>query len=738
MPSSVDPYLRASPCAPNPLRSPRPFPAARAQPTLSAILWTLSAVAIATACYIIIRSCGYDVSIPAKYSSYFLLQIALPGYVVLSLARVRPLSPSTIIALGLPTGFAIEIFSFLACSAIDARGVLPWLPAVWLMIALLLRRQGRPFQINLSGLADAATVFALSALFLGMVIAAASQMYAESPLINGLPQRPIFHDWVYLLSRAAVIKHHWPIEDPSLAGTSLQYHYFLLVHVAAASRATDIDVTWLLLRLVVVPLGLIFTVQAYAVGKLLSRSRWGGVLAAVLAIVPGELSSATDYDHLAFLGLFVRWLYVSPTFFFGVIFFGALLLAIAQPIRRVPQVLWIGLLVAAATAAKGSVLPVLLGGLGLWLPWIWFHERRFPLRLCLMAAGIIAVFTTVYLATMAAWGAAGAVVQPFEVCRISEFWDQHAVPWTRLLKHTLHAPDFGTWLGGALTSLGVLAGTTGVRLVGAAYLVGRRNGQRLEFARWLAATAVASYAIGLTLHFDANSELYFLLLSRLPTAALAAAFVIDLARRWQAYRRIIGSGAAGWCSRLAVGSAALVIAPCLALQVVNTVTCHRGGLIDWIHFDPKTKINADLLPLYEVTTWLRDHTEPEAVLLTNAFTVKNLNADRGILVDHTTVGVHYYFSALTERRLWIEGPTYALDQTEARRRLIRSAQTFYAQRAPPQSLLRSGPSYIVLDHAVGDGATFSASYGRRVFANERFEVFHLNSRPASAALVSTN
>jgi hypothetical protein len=738
MPSSVDPYLRASPRTPFQIRAERPFADARAHPTLSAILWTLSALAIATACYIIVRSCGYDVSILAKYSSYFLLQIALPGYVALSLAGVRPLSPSTIIALGLPTGFAIEIFSFLGFSAIDARGWLPWLPAVWLTIALLVRRRGRSFQLNLSGVADAGTVFALSVLFLGMVVAAASQMYAESPLVDGLPQRPIFHDWVYLLSRAAVIKHHWPIEDPSLAGTSLQYHYFLLVHVAAASRATDIDVTWLLLRLVVVPLGLIFTVQAYVVGKLLSRSRWGGVLAAFLAIVPGELSSATDYEHLAFLGLFIRWLYVSPTFFFGVIFFGALLLAIAQPIRHRPQVLWIGLLVAAGTAAKGSVLPVLLGGLALWVPWLWFHDRCFPVRLFLTAIGIMAVFAAVYFVTMAAWGSAGAVVQPFEVCRISEFWDKHAIPWTRLLKHALHAPDIGTWLGGAFTALGVLAGTTGVRLVGVAYLVCRRDGHRLKLARWLAATAVASYAIGLTLHFDANSELYFLLLSRLPTAALAAAFTVDVFRRWRAYRRLMGTGAAVWFSRLAIGSAAVAIAPCLALQIVNTVTCHREGLIDWIHFDPKTKINADLLPLYEVTAWLRDHTESDAVLLTNAFTAKNLSTDRGILVDHTTVGVHYYFSALTERRLWIEGPTYALDQTEARRRLIRSAQTFYAQRAPPRSLLRAGPSYIVLDHAVGDGATFSLNYGRRVFANARFEVFHLNSRPASTTLVSTN
>lgn len=737
MPSSVDPFPCALACADNRVSN-RLATHVRSQLSITACLWTLSAAAIAIACYIIVRSCGYDATIPAKYAAYFLLQIALPGTVVLLLVGVRPLSPSVLIAIGLPTGFAIEIFSFLSLSSLNARYLVPLLPAFWFAIGLL-RYRGRMFTVRRLRLSsNPGTVLALSLLFLGMVLAAASQMYAESPLVDGLPQRPIFHDWVYLLSRAAIIKHHWPIEDPSLSGTSMQYHYFLLVHVAAASHATDVDITWLLLRLVVVPLGLILTVQAYAIGRLLSRSRWGGVLAAFLALVPGELSPATDYEHLAFLGLFIRWLYVSPTFFFGVIFFGALLLAVAQPIRNQRQIFWIVLLAAAGTAAKGSVLPVLLGGFALWIPWSWLRGRKLARRHLLLAGAMLAAFGIVYLVTMAAWGSAGAVVQPFEVCRMSEFWDKHAIPWTRLLKRTLHAPDFGTWLGGAVTSMGVLAGTTGVRIVGMAYLAGCRRGHRVDFARWLVATAVASYAIGLTLHFDANSELYFLLLSRLPTAALAAAFVVDITRRWRAYRRLADTGFAIWASRAGLYSAAATMIPCLGLQVANTITCHREGFVDWVHFDPNTKINADLLPLYEVTGWLRTHTENDAVILTNAFTVRNLKTERGILVDHTTVGVHYYFSALTERRMWIEGPTYALDQVEARRRLVRSAQTFYANRAPPRSLLRAGHSYIVLDHDVGDGASFSSNYGTRVFANSRFEVFRLKPIPAPSTVIVAN
>ena len=119
----------------------------------------------------------------------------------------------------------------------------------------------------------------LAVAFLATTLMAASQMYAESPLAAGLPTRAIFHDWVYLVSRAAVIKHNWPLDDPSLSGTPLQYHYFMMVHAAAASATTGVELTVILLRLVMVPLGAVLVAQAY----LLER---GVTAVADMGIVP--------------------------------------------------------------------------------------------------------------------------------------------------------------------------------------------------------------------------------------------------------------------------------------------------------------------------------------------------------------------------------------------------------------------------------------------------------------------
>jgi hypothetical protein len=699
--------------------------------------WMLAFACLAGAGAIVLRGCGYDAGIPLRYGGYFALQIGLPGVVALYLAGVRPLTPSTLIALGIPTGFAIEIFTFLGLSAADARGLMPFFPALWLAAGWLKYRRGHDVRWRADRTPRAGVALSFAVLFLAFVGITASQMYSESPLVAGLPQRPIFHDWVYLLSRAAAIKHGWPLQDPSLAGTPLQYHYFLLVHVASASVGTTIDVTWVLLRLAVIPLGVVLITQAYVLGRRLSGARWGGVVAAALTILPGEASRAPDYGHLVYLGLFLRWLYVSPTFFFGLIYFGALLLAIPCVRLRSPQLAWVALLAAAGTAAKGSVLPVLLLGLAVIGTWTWIRDGRFPRRIAILAATCGVAFATVYGLTMADWGSGEAIFQPFRICYVTEFWDRHAVPVQRALKRGLHAPFIGTWLGQSVVAAGVIAGTAGVRSLALPYLLLRHSRRRTVWVRWLGSTILASFALGLLLHFDGDSELYFIFLAQLPLAALAAAGGVEVVRRWRATHRAARSCAPP-ARRRAYGIPAAVLGAgslataCLVVQVGATWRGSRQGWNDWLHFNSTVRINDDLLPLYETTRWLKAHTEEDAILLSNAFTLPNLRSGRGILVDHTTAGVHYYLSALSERRLWIEGPTYLLDQAEARHRLVRAAELYYhARPLPPASGANS--RYAIVDHSIGDDASVPPGGALRVFANRRFEVFQLASAAETLA-----
>ena len=56
-----------------------------------------------------------------------------------------------------------------------------------------------------------------------------------------------FPDYPRWIAIAADAKHHWPIGDPSVAGEPLPYHYFVNIHMAAASQVTGLDLSVCLL-----------------------------------------------------------------------------------------------------------------------------------------------------------------------------------------------------------------------------------------------------------------------------------------------------------------------------------------------------------------------------------------------------------------------------------------------------------------------------------------------------------
>lgn len=728
-----------TPAVPPALTFPASAPARRILPVL---LWSTTGALLLAAAWLLFRSCSFDVRSVGAYGLYFAGSVFAPGLVCLRWITGRPLSWTWAIALGVPTGFALEILVFLSASALGLKVWLPVWPvaSVAAAVAWGFRSGGPALRWRLSS-RHAGVALALSALFLVTVVSAVSQMFSEAPLVTGLPQRPIFHDWVYLVSRAAAIKEHWPIEDPSLAGTPLSYHYFMMVHAAAASWSARLEVTLVLLRLMIIPLGAVLVVQAYLLGRWLGRSPVAGLWAALLTVCASGVSFRPDYERTDFLDLFSRWLYVSPTFYFGVIFFGALLFAVgwleSQPRLRLRAVVWLGLLAAAGTGAKGTVLPVLLLGLGIWMSVRWWRSRRLPARQGLIGAAMALCFGVVYVFVLSAWGAGTAEFDPFRVYHLTQFWQEYAVPCQRALKRWLDAPDVGTWLGALVCALGVFAGTAGVRLLALPYLLRIDPRHRAAMAAWLGAAVLASFLMGSLLHFDSNGELYLILLMRLPLAVLAGAALASGGARLRVFLAELPRGALRRADQFRLALLALIVVglgSTLLIQSSLWFARSRRGFADWLAVRPDLRINDDLVPMYEAMLWLRANSERHAVVVANAFTEKNLKEGRGVLVDHTTAGVHYYYSALSERHLWIEGPSYQLDLDRSRQRLALADRLFYRGYVPSSRVFARGPVYVLLDHAIGDGARLALPERHRVFSNGRFEVYRLpREAPVRAA-----
>ncbi|MBI5381384.1 MAG: hypothetical protein HZA31_05745 [Opitutae bacterium] len=642
------------------------------------------------------------------------------------------------IAIGIPAGYALEILSFLTLSALDARQVYFVLPAIWTSLGFVLMARRREGLVRLELPVERAGVaLALSLLVLVTVLTAASQMFSESPLNEGRPAVGLFHDWVYLLSRAATIKNHWPLEDPSLAGEPLQYHYFMLVHTAAASWVTGTEISLVFLRLVVVPFGIVIVFQAYTLGHRLTQQAWGGVLAALLTLMAGEVSLSADYMDPTYLGLFVRWLFQSPTFFFGMVFFGALLVAV-QTCIELPRCTWrhyllLALLAGAGTGAKGTVLPPLLISLGILIGWQWLRHQQMPRRLLAIVSCLAATFVVVYALTMAGWGSGDAVIAPFQTLQVSRFWRESFPVWQSWLAQWCPA-QFSTNLAAWSCLLVVFLGTAGLRAFALPYLLLIRWQQNRTMTIWLGLVFGCCFSMGLFLHLVSYSQLYILLLMRLPLALLAAAFMVEACQRCLTWMRpavhAVTTAPAGWWMAPRTRAALVIMTGTggLALLVLQVGLWHvrnRPGLHRWFYKEYHAK--SQMQPLQEALIWVRAHTEHNATLISNVFTPENLRRDRWGALDRTKIGLHFYYSALAERRLWVEGPIYSRDPKKADQRMRLAADIFYHDRSPTTALFGNKPCYILLDRTVQDGARVPLTDLQRVFANERIEVYRVPS-----------
>jgi hypothetical protein len=717
-------------------------------------LWRVALGVLAVTAFIVIRGCGYEFDTLAAYLGYLGFYVVLPGVVAMHVVNRGPISLAHAFALGLPTGFALEIFTYLGLSALDLKAAYAWVPIAWCIAAIALWYRTRKWPVRVFVSAHHAGLFlALCVAFLATALMAAGQMFSESPLADGLPTRAIFHDWVYLVSRAAVIKNNWPLDDPSLAGTPLQYHYFMMVHAAAVSRTTGIELTAVMLRLLYVPLGAVLVMQAYVLGRAVSRSSWGGVVAAGLTVAVSEMSFARSYGEPMFLGLFVRWLFVSPTFFFGMIFCGALLIAVAHCTRLARcdarHYIWILLLGTAGTGAKGTVLPVLVGALGLWTAWRWLRERRLPIRPILLAGCLTVAFLVVYIPTMSAWRSGDAALRPFHVFQLSSFWKTYLPVWQQSLTSWLPANvAAGVAMFGC--ALVVFIGTCGVRLLAVPYLLwGDRNHRDARLVSWIGAFFVASAGMGMLMELNSHGELYVLLMMRLPMAVLTAGFFVSAWRGvsgwWRQPRHAMVTPASAavpvasrrteWARRILAGGLAVVFLTSLGVQTSLWWTRNSKGLREFL------KTPADLRPddymqeLQEALLWVRTNTEPNAVLVANSCTPENMKKDHWGALDRTLTGVHFYYSAISERRLWFEGPNYILDTTRARQRASMASNFFYRGEPLDSDVVSEDPTYVLLDRSLADGANVTLPLGHRVFVNRRMEIYRLSEETETATAV---
>ena len=702
-----------------------------------------------------------------RFVAYDIGFVALPGAALLWAVRGRRSSFLVSLALGWPLGQALEILAFSGTAAIGIRGLF-WLYPVLVMVLCAIPIWRRRHDVERSpgewGMPVMAMWAAAVALVVGLIYLTIMFLPdAPLPTSTVLTEYP---DFPYFLGLIAQARYHWPPTSPGLYSVALPYEWFVFFHMAAAAQITHVPISTIALRLDYLPTVLVVGCQLLAVGRLVSKSAWTGVIAIVVILLLGPLDLIVNANGSPFGDNVLVHFWDSWTYPFGLMFFLAILYLITEQTRvetwrtRTDLRSWalIALLMIGASGAKATVLPVIIVGTGIYAVLHLLVRRSLPAAAVMIVGIGIVIFVATYLVVYAG----GAPDTGLKL--LTWLSGTPAVVYANTIHHA--------WIRDIALPFAYAAGLAGVwlPLAGGLYLIRRRHRHEIPSFALPLSMLIAGALITSVVHQIAYSELYFedmgfvagaivaaeglrlawrdvggsLPVSRqAAVVALAVWVVLLIAVVKIASRSIetpatnmrvyVGFAAAGvlfviaWAmallarKRSASGSLALALIPLLAAAVLTAPVTIYPSVRKFIAGTPITPTQPVLVPgVLTALHWLREHAPIDAVVAVN-----NHWFDPG----HTN-GKYYFYTAFSERQIFIEaydpirygvtpGTPSAIASTFEYRQRVNDA-VFTEADASALRIMTAQYSvrYLFIDRRLGSQNPAVLHLGRVVFSNQ--------------------
>ncbi|MEI8412539.1 MULTISPECIES: hypothetical protein [unclassified Kribbella] len=348
-----------------------------------------------------------------KYCVYFALAIALPGTLLLRAAWRSTGNWAEDLGLGAVVGATWQLIGWAVFTALGwQRWLIIW-PALVLLAFASVRRLRVHWRITQPmplptlwtwGLAVASAVV-LGATTLGVMA------FHEVP-----PQGSAYYqDLLYHLSMVNELMRAVPPELPQVAGERLEYHWFANADMAAAVDITRLTPVIVLFRLWLLPWLVVALLVCATLARTVSRTWWTGVLAA-LALAAPQLYLFLDTS----VNLSSPLSFLSPSQTFGMVAcVAAAVFLIELLFRGGPGGLWVVTFAVAVLGggSKPTVLPILVGAVGLAAVVLLVQTRRVPVRA--VVAGVLLVATGVGTMLTVAGSTSGSGLQFLAVLKSS-------------------------------------------------------------------------------------------------------------------------------------------------------------------------------------------------------------------------------------------------------------------------------------------------------------------------------
>jgi hypothetical protein len=449
-------------------------------------------------------------------------QVVVPGVLLCHGARLcGRRDPWLVLGQGATVGVAIQGLAMLAGRALGE----PWLPSLAALSAaaagLALGRRGAARTAD--GPAPApAHVLSLAIVLLAVLI----QPLASTARLG----EPVPFDLLFHAGTAGELRHRWPLEDPRVAGVPLHYHllsYALPVEAAEMAGSPLFDPLLALAPLFWVAL---LGLQLSNAGRLLFEDGRAGALGAGVALLHADPGRLLSLGPGAFNNHLATGIFGSPTTVCGLVLLAGIAIALEEWMERgAPRSLGaFSLLAAAASGAKTTVMPVVLGGLiaAAALDLVRRDARRLhrwgaALVVGAGASAPLTVWQTGGEATysaMARFGPGAAFAGAPAVVAAERWLGPEASPIAAV-------PLFVAWLTGHL----------GLAGVGTATWLARREGPASPGQSWALGVAAVGLATSLLVDAPGLSQLFLLYNGQVLLGLFAGAALARLTRRpWRA------------------------------------------------------------------------------------------------------------------------------------------------------------------------------------------------------------
>ncbi|MBB5839837.1 hypothetical protein [Kribbella italica] len=472
----------------------------------------------------------------ARYTAYFVGCVTLPGILLLRAAWRSTGNWAEDAGLGAAVGIAWQLAGWALFTALGwQQALVVWPALILLTFALVpaLRRHWRiadpqPLPSAWSwGLAGCLSLLAL-AITMGV-------MADHSPPPASLSLYP---DMPYHLSIVNELLRSVPPQLPQVSGEALEYHWFSHADMAGAVDITGLSPVLVLYRLWLLPVSFAAVLAAAAFARQVSGVWWTGLLAGLTYVVPqlgflvpawpqldlaGPISLLSPSESLAVLALAAAACFV---------------VAIAH--RSGGQGVW-ALALAVAIVGGGSkptVLPILLGGVGLSALFLLVRDRRIPWRSVALGGVLTGVAAGTLLTVTGS--TSGSKVQLLAIAKFQAGYaaatGDRSLPGTGgLLLPSLTGDRFA--LAGAVAVLAAFALAHALLIAGLA-LTAVPTLRRDPVAWWLLGALTAAW-LGLSLVNHPSASQYYFLRSCWPIAAAAVGWLIAAGVRGRSTRTIL-------------------------------------------------------------------------------------------------------------------------------------------------------------------------------------------------------